>query len=130
MTYEEKISWLSRYREAEKLYQRLSYRLEATRHITQNLSAAPGGSKDGQSLARAVERQEEAERRAYAQLAVLDALFAEIDAVLVQLDSAEYCALRKYYLDCLKWEQVAADMNFTSRGIFALRRRAIEHLKL
>ena len=39
MTYEEKISWLSRYREAEKLYQRLSYRLaeaqEATRHITQ-----------------------------------------------------------------------------------------------
>ena len=38
MTYEEKISWLSRYREAEKLYQRLSYRLteaqEATRHIT------------------------------------------------------------------------------------------------
>ena len=106
MNYEEKISWLSRYREAEKLYQRLSYRLaeaqEATRHITQNLSAAPGGSKDGQSLARAVERQEEAERRAYAQLAVCDALFAEIDAVLVQLDSAEYCALRKYYLDCLK----------------------------
>ena len=142
MTYEEKISWLSRYREAEKLYQRLSYRLadapdavqnraqRAGRHITQNLSAAPGGSKDGQSLARAVEREEEAERRAYAQLAVLDALFAEIDAVLVQLDSAEYCALRKYYLDCLKWEQVAADMNFTSRGIFALRRRAIEHLKL
>ena len=41
----------------------------------------------------------------------------------------EYCALRKYYLDCLKWEQVAADMNFTSRGIFALRRRAIEHRK-
>ena len=98
MTYEEKISWLSRYREAEKLYQRLSYRLaeaqEATRHITQNLSAAPGGSKDGQNLARAVEREEEAERRAYAQLAVCDALFEEIDAVLVKLDSAEYCALR------------------------------------
>lgn len=91
----------------------------ATRHITQNLSAAPGGSKDGQSLARAVEREEEAERRAYAQLAVLDALFAEIDAALVQLDANEYCALRKYYLDGLKWEQVAADMNFTSRGIFA-----------
>ena len=86
--------------------------------------------QDGQSLARAVEREEEAERRAYAQLAVLDALFAEIDAALVQLDANEYCALRKYYLDGLKWEQVAADMNFTSRGIFALRRRAIEHLKL
>ena len=130
MTYEEKISWLSRYREAEKLYQRLSYRLAEAQEATRHITAAPGGSKDGQSLARAVEREEEAERRAYAQLAVCDALFAEIDAVLVQLDSAEYCALRKYYLDCLKWEQVAADMNFTSRGIFALRRRAIEHLKL
>ena len=32
MTYEEKISWLSRYREAEKLYQRLSYRLAEAHH--------------------------------------------------------------------------------------------------
>ena len=51
MTYEEKISWLSRYREAEKLYQRLSYRLaeaqEATRHITQNLSPRSGASGRG-----------------------------------------------------------------------------------
>ena len=134
MTYEEKISWLSRYREAEKLYQRLSYRLaeaqEATRHITQNISAAPGGGKDGQNLARAVEREEDAERRAYAQLAVCDALFAEIDAALVHLDTAAYSALRKYYLNCQTWEQVAADMNFTTRGVFALRRRAIEHLRL
>lgn len=93
MTHEEKISWLSRYREAEKLYQRLSFRLaeaqEATRHITQNLSAAPGGSKDGQSLARAVEREEEAERRAYAQLAVLDALFAEIDLAFKRFSGYE-----------------------------------------
>ena len=106
MTYEEKISWLFRYREAEKLYQRLSYRLaeaqEATRHITQNLSTAPGGSKDGQNLARAVEREEEAEHRVFAQLAVCDALFAEIDAVLVQLDSAEYCALRNRAIEHLK----------------------------
>lgn len=79
-----------------------------------------GRRKDGQNLARAVEREEEAERRACAQLAVCDALFEEIDAVLVQLDSAEYCALRKYYLDCLKWEQVTADMNFTSVAFSAL----------
>lgn len=69
MNYEEKISWLSRYREAEKLYQRLSYRLaeaqEATRHITQNLSAAPGGSKDGQSLARVRKRLSAAPTRSW-----------------------------------------------------------------
>ena len=129
MTYEEKISWLSRYREAEKLYQRLSYRLaeaqEATRHITQSLSAAPGGSKDGQSLARAV-----AERRAYAQLAVCDALFEEIDAVLLQLDNKAYCALRKYFLNCQTWEQVAHDMNVSTRRIYFLRQRAIEQLEI
>lgn len=134
MTYEEEKEWLGRYREAEKLYQRLSYRLaeaqEATRHITQNLSAAPGGSKDGQSLARAVEREEEVERRAYAQLAVCDALFEEIDAVLLQLDNKAYCALRKYLLNCQTWEQVAHDMNVSTRRIYFLRQRAIEQLEI
>ncbi len=134
MTYDEKLRWLSRYREAEKLYQRLSYRLaeaqEATRHITQNLSAAPSGSKDGQNLDRAVEHEEEAEHRAYAQLAVCDALFAEIDAVLLQLDTKAYCALRKYYLDRLTWEQVACDMEISTRRVYALRQAAVEQLDL
>ena len=134
MTYEEKISWLSRYRDAEKLYQRLSYRLaeaqEATRHITQNLSAAPGGNKDGQSLARAVEREEEAKRRAYAQLAVCDALFAELDAALLQLDNKAYRALRQYYLNCQTWEQVARDMNISTRRVYFLRQRAIDQLEI
>ena len=134
MTYEEKISWLSRYREAEKLYQRLSCQLAeaqtATRHITQSFSAAPGGSRDGQNLARAVEREEKAEQRVYAQLVVCDALFAEIDTAIVQLDNTAYCALRKYYLNGLTWEQVAEEMNFSVRGIFSLRRRAIESLSI
>lgn len=134
MTYEEKKEWLGRYRKAEKLYQRLSYRLaeaqEAAQHITQNLSAAPGGSKDGQSLARAVERQEEAERRAYAQLAVLDALFAEIDAVLLQLDNNAYCALRQYYLNCQTWEQVAQNMKVSTRWVYFLQKKAIDQLTL
>lgn len=59
MTYEEKKAWLGRYREAEKKYNRLSERLAeaqtATRRITQNISAVPGGSGDGQSLAHAAE---------------------------------------------------------------------------
>lgn len=134
MTYEEKINWLSRYREAEKLYQKLSCRLaeaqEAARHITQNLSAAPGGSKDGQSLARAVEREEEAESRALAQLTVCDALFEEIDAVLLQLDNQAYCALRKYYLNTLTWEQVAKGMKVSPRRIYSIRKCAVNQLKI
>ena len=70
MTYKEKLVWLNRYREAEKKYNSLSDRLAeaqtATRRITQNISAVPGGAGDGQNLARAVEREEEAERKVYA----------------------------------------------------------------
>ena len=84
-------SWLNRYREAEKRYYLLSDRLaeaqEATRHITESLSAAPGGSKDDQSLARAVEGEEEAVRRAYEQRAVCDRLFLEITSALDRIQN-------------------------------------------
>lgn len=135
MTYEEKKTWLNRYREAEKEYRRLSDRLAetqtATRRITQNVSAAPGGSGDGQNLARAVEREEEAERKVYAQLAVCDKLADEIEAALMRLQSTHcYTVLRKYYLNCLTWEQIAMDMNLSVRWVFSLRRRAIDQLKI
>lgn len=135
MTYEEKKAWLGRYREAEKKYRQLSDRLAeaqtAARRTTQNVSAVPGGSGDGQSLARAVEREEEAERRAYAQLAVCDALFEEIDEVLEQLeDYRDYCILRKYYLDFQTWEKIAADMDISVRWLHSLRAQAIEQLKI
>lgn len=128
-------AWLNRYREAEKRYYLLSDRLaeaqEATRHITQSLSAAPGGSKDGQSLARAVEREEEAERRAYEQRAVCDRLFLEIRNALGQIQNEKaYTVLYKYYLDCLTWDRVAKDMNYSLRMVYVLRRKAMEELSL
>ena len=123
-------AWLNRYREAEKRYYLLSDRL-ATRHITQSLSAAPGGSKDGQSLARAVEREEEAKRRAYEQRAVCDRLFLEIRNALAQIQNEKaYTVLYKYYLDCLTWDRVAKDMNYSLRMVYVLRRKAMEELSL
>lgn len=135
MTYEEKKAWLGRYREAEKKYNRLSERLAeaqtATRRITQNISAVPGGSGDGQSLARAVEREEEAERKAYAQRAVCDKLFAEIDPVLRQLDdNRNYSILRRYYLDLQTWERIAAETNYSVRRIYAIRKSCVERLNI
>ena len=134
MTYEEKCIWLNRYREAEKLYQNLSYRLAeaqtATRHITQDYNAAPSGSRDGQNLARAIEREEEAERKAYDQRAVCDALFNEIEAALLQIPIHNgYVILHKYYLNGLTWEQIADDLEVSPRWVYKLRRIAIERLK-
>ena len=124
-------AWLNRYREAEKRYYLLSDRLaeaqEATRHITQSLSATPGGSKDGQSLA----REEEAERRAYEQRAVCDRLFLEIRNALAQIRNEKaYTVLYKYYLDCLTGDRVAKDMNYSLRMVYILRRKAMEELSL
>ena len=135
MTYEEKKAWLGRYREAEKKYNRLSERLAeaqtATRRITQNISAVPGGAGDGQNLARAVEREEEAERKAYAQRAVCDTLFEEIDEALEQLeDYRDYRVLREYYLNRQTWEQIAARMNISPRWLHQLRAHAIEQLNI
>lgn len=135
MTYEEKKAWLGRYREAEKKYNRLSERLAeaqtATRRITQNISAVPGGGGDGQNLARAVEREEEAERKAYAQRAICDTLFEEIDEALEQLeDHRDYCILREYYLNLQTWEQIAARMNISPRWLHSLRAHAIEQLNI
>ena len=135
MTYEEKKAWLGRYREAEKKYNRLSERLAeaqtATRRITQNINAIPGGGGDGQNLARAVEREEEAERKAYAQRAVCDKLFAEIDPVLRQLDdNRNYSILRRYYLDLQTWERIADETNYSVRRIYAIRKSCVERLNI
>lgn len=135
MTYEEKKAWLNRYREAEKLYQRLSYQLAeaqaATVHVTQNLSPTPGSSSDGQALARAVEREEEAENLAYAQLAVCDALYTEIENALIQIPiSNGYIILHKYYLNGLTWEEIASSLQISIRWIHKLRRASIDWLKI
>lgn len=135
MTYEEKNAWLNRYREAERLYKRYLYQLAeaqtATRNITQNLSAVPGGGGDGQNLARAVEREEEAERKAYAQRAACDKLFAEIDLVLRQLDdNRNYSILRRYYLDLQTWERIADETNYSVRRIYAIRKSCVERLNI
>ena len=66
MTYEEKRRWLSRYGDAMVKAKHLRDDLdEAERDTgctTQQLTGMPGGSGDGQSLARTVERIERAEK--------------------------------------------------------------------
>lgn len=135
MTYEEKKAWLWRYRDAGKLFRQLICRLEeariAARRTTQNFSPTPSGSGDGQSLARAVEREDDLERQVAFQLAECNALFEEIDVALQQLpDHRDYTVMKKYYLDVLTWEQVARDMNYSLGMIFIIRRRALEQLQL
>ena len=135
MTDHEKKAWLWRYRDAQKLLKQLSYRLEeartAARHTTQNFSPTPMGSGDGQSLARAVEREDDLERQIAFQLTECNTLYEEIDEVLEQLeDFRDYHILKDYYLNEQTWEQIAAEQNISVRWLHELRRHAINQLKI
>lgn len=136
MTYEEKKVWLGRYREAEKKYNRLSERLAeaqtATRRITQNISAVPGGAGDGQNLARAVEREAELEQKAEALHPLRKQYYKEIFDALSRsgLSYTDYQILHKRYLQCKTWEKVAEETSFSLRWVYTRHRKAVEHLDL
>lgn len=91
MTYEEKLVWLNRYRAAYKKKQKLKDDLEeareAAQHTTQSLSAVPGGSGDGQSIARAVERAEALQQEFNAQHELAIRIYGEILDALQDRDN-------------------------------------------
>ena len=67
MTYDEKLAFLRRYRDAQRTMRRLLEELqqlqaEAT-SVSQALSGMPSGGGDGQAIPRAVERIADAESR-------------------------------------------------------------------
>lgn len=135
MTYDEKKAWLGRYRQAEKLLRQLESRLEeahtAARRTTRGLCAAPGGSSDGQALPRAVEREDELERQVAGQLAECETLYADIHEALQGLDDIRCCrVLKGYYLDLLTWNRVAAELHYSLRMVYVLRRKALDRLEL
>lgn len=109
MTYEEKRRWLSRYGDAMVKAKHLRDDLdEAERDTgctTQQLTGMPGGSGDGQSLARTVERIERAEKALNAQIMLCDDLHAELMARLEDVDDPkDYEVLRLKYLRFQDWE--------------------------
>ena len=72
MTYDEKIRWLRRYRDALRLEEELRQELEAQRaracKTTAALTGMPGGGGDGQALPRAVESIVAAQQELQAQI--------------------------------------------------------------
>ena len=103
MTYEEKKQWLRRYRKAAKMERIKLDEVEqyrtAAQHITQVLSAAPGGSGDGQALPRAVERIIDAMQEANAQVVECQMIRKEIEAAMNQTaDMIDYEILYLRYI--------------------------------
>lgn len=135
MTYEEKKQWLRRYRKAAKLERIKLDEVEqcraAAEHMTQVLSAVPGGAGDGQALPRSVEHIMEAMQEANAQVMECQRIRKEItDALSQTVDVMDYEILYLRYIDGRKWEQIAVKMGMDVSGVYRRHKRTVKALDI
>lgn len=135
MTYEEKVRWLRRYRDALKLEVELRKELEAQRaracKTTAALTGMPGGGGDGQALPRAVESIVAAQQELQAQINLCGATRREVVAALDQVtDARDHEILRRRYLLGQRWENIAVEMHIELRWIYRRHRRAVSELTM
>lgn len=135
MTYDEKVRWLRRYRDALWLEEELRQELEAQRaracKTTAALTGMPGGGGDGQALPRAVESIVAAQQELQAQINLCGAVRREVVAALdLVVDARDHEILRRRYLLGQRWEQIAVEMNIELRWIYRRHRRAVSGLTM
>ena len=135
MTYEEKVRWLWRYRDAMRLEEELRQELETQSaracKTTAALTGMPGGGGDGQTLPRAVESIIAAQQELQAQINLCGATRREVVAALDQVtDARDHEILRRRYLLGQRWENIAVEMHIELRWIYRRHRRAVSELTM
>ncbi len=137
MTREEKIEFLSRYKEIDGEINRLCEELSVWRarvtKITPTYSALPKGGQQDDRLQSAIEKIVELEEQINAEIDTLQEARKEITrAVCTVRDSNLRKLLVLRYLnrkEDLTWEQIASRMNYAPRQIFRLHTQALESIK-
>lgn len=133
MTYEEKITWLSRYRQALRRQAELAQEVEqldsTARRVTPMLSGMPGGQGDGNALPRAVESLLEAKAELEAQIKICDDVRREVVAVIEKVtNQRDNEILRRRYILGQRWEQIAVEMHYRYQHICRCHRAAVGKL--
>lgn len=135
MTYDEKIAFLRRYRDAQRTMRRLLEELqqlqaEAT-SVSQALSGMPSGGGDGQAIPRAVERIADAESRLVSAYGAALAECSRVkDAIDTVPDPLRRDILTSRYILGQRWERIAADVDRDLRWVLRLHRRAVDELTI
>ena len=134
-TYNEKIRWLRRYRDALRLEEELRQELEAQRvracKTTAALTGMPGGGGDGQALPHAVESIVAAQQELQAQINLCGAIQREVVAALEQVtDARDHEILRRRYLLGKRFEQIAVEMCLEYRWVRRRHKRAVVALTI
>ena len=134
MTYDEKIAFLRRYRDALRREKTIADEIEALRaeaaRVTQALTGMPGGG-DGQAIPRAVERILDAQQRLAAEAARCAAARAEVRAAIDTVpDPLRRDILTRRYILGQRWERIAADIDRDLRWVLRLHHRAVDELTI
>ena len=134
MTYQEKLAFLRRYREAVQQEDTILQEIEALRtqaaRVTQALTGMPGGG-DGQAIPRAVERIADAESRlvsAYG--AALSERNRVKEVIETEPDPLRRDILIRRYIIGQRWERIAADNNFTLRRVLQIHHKTVEAMEI
>lgn len=135
MTYDEKLAFLRRYRDAQRTERRLLEELAQLRaeaaSVSQALSGMPSGGGDGQAIPRAVERIADAESRLASAYGTALAERSRVkDAIDTVPDPLRRDILTRRYILGQRWERIAADNDLVMRQVFRLHHRAVESLDL
>lgn len=133
--FEKKKAWLRRFRESQREEQLLMEEIEqleaAAARVTPCLSVTPGGSGQGDSLPRAVEKIVEAQQRLQCQINRTYAVRAEIVEVINGVKSSqEREILRRRYLLGQRWEEIACAMRIDYRWLMRQHKSALGKLNI
>lgn len=136
MEYSDKVRWLRRYQEAQRLQQVLEeeaarLRAEAER-VTPLFRDLPGSGAAGRDkLPAAVERIIDAEQELTAQVNCCQAIRREVVEVINTVEhKREYEILHRRYLLGERWEQIAVNMGIDYRWVWRMHKRAINKLTI
>lgn len=135
MTYDEKIAWLRRYREAIRRQVELEREVDqldsAAKRVTPMLSGMPGGPGDGNALPRAVENLLEAKAELEAQCDICGDIRREVVAAIEQVkNQRDNEILRRRYLLGQKWEYIAVEMQYDYKWILKRHHATVEKLTI
>lgn len=132
MTTEEVKTWLRSYRylksEAERLEEELAYWRSKAEKMTRELSGMPSGSGGRDKVPACVEKIWELEREFNTKLSDMVEQRQAIERAIESLPNKQKQLMRYRYIDGMKWEKVAVEMNMEYRWVLRIHGRALQEI--
>lgn len=132
MTTEGVKIWLRSYRylknEVERLEEELAEWRSKAEKMTRELSGMPSGSGGGDKVPACVEKIWELERKLSAKLSDMVEQRQAIERAIEALPDKQKQLMRYRYIDGMKWEKVAVEMNMEYRWVLRIHGRALQEI--